>query len=219
MIGTFGDCEVFSFHATKFFNTGEGGALCTNNDVLAAKVRLMKNFGFSGYDNVIELGINGKMTEICAAMGLTNLESLDYFIETNRKNIMIYREELERIQGVKLFEYDLRERYNYQYIIIEIFEDAFGMTRDMLCKILHAENIIARRYFFPGAHRMQPYRSLYPNAFDGLRETEKLCRRVLALPTGTQIDPDDIRAVCHAISFVNRHAGEISKMIDQDGYS
>src|SRR4029079_16863711 len=79
MIGSFGNAEVFSFHATKFLNTFEGGAIVTNNDELAAKIRLMKNFGFSGYDNVIYIGTNGKMNEMCAAMGVTSLESLDEF--------------------------------------------------------------------------------------------------------------------------------------------
>ncbi len=75
MIGGFGDAEVFSFHATKFLNTFEGGAVVTNNDELAAKIRLMKNFGFSGYDNVVYIGTNGKMNEMCAAMGVTSLET------------------------------------------------------------------------------------------------------------------------------------------------
>src|SRR4030095_7100920 len=77
MIGSFGDAEVFSFHATKFFNTFEGGAITTNDDELASRMRLMKNFGFAGYDNVIYIGTNGKMSEVCAAMGLTSLENLN----------------------------------------------------------------------------------------------------------------------------------------------
>ena len=86
LLGGFGECEVFSFHATKFFNTFEGGAVVTNNDALAEKMRLMRNFGFSGYDNVIYPGTNGKMTEMAAAMGLTNLEELDDFVAINRRN-------------------------------------------------------------------------------------------------------------------------------------
>src|ERR1035441_9571296 len=86
MIGGFGLAEVFSFHATKFCQTFEGGAIVTDNDELATKIRLMKNFGFGGYDNVIYIGTNGKMTEICAAMGLTNLESLEDFVAANRRN-------------------------------------------------------------------------------------------------------------------------------------
>ena len=91
MIGNFGQVEVFSFHATKFFNTFEGGAVVTNDDDLAAKIRLMTNFGFAGYDNVIYVGTNGKMPEVSAAMGLTGLESLDEFIAANRRNHAAYR--------------------------------------------------------------------------------------------------------------------------------
>src|SRR5580704_10099419 len=102
MVGGFGRCEILSFHATKFFNTFEGGAVLTNDDALAEKMRLMRNFGFSGYDNVIYIGTNGKMTEVCAAMGLTSLESLEQFVETNRRNHHAYRRELQPIPGVTL---------------------------------------------------------------------------------------------------------------------
>ena len=86
MIGGFGLAEVFSFHATKFFNTFEGGAVVTNDDALRPRIRLMKNFGFHGYDNVEYIGTNGKMTEFSAAMGLTGLENLDKFVRHNRRN-------------------------------------------------------------------------------------------------------------------------------------
>jgi dTDP-4-amino-4,6-dideoxygalactose transaminase len=124
MIGGFGDAEVFSFHATKFFNTFEGGAVVTNNDDLAAKIRLMKNFGFDGYDNVIYIGTNGKMNEVSAAMGLTGLESLEEFIAINYRNYKHYKQELEGIPGIQLITYDETERYNYQYIILEIDDRA-----------------------------------------------------------------------------------------------
>ena len=120
MIGGFGRCEILSFHATKFFNTFEGGAVVTNDDALAEKMRLMRNFGFSGYDNVIYVGTNGKMTEVCAAMGLTSFESLERFVETNRRNHRAYRRELHGIPGVTLMGYDEAERSNYQYIVLEI---------------------------------------------------------------------------------------------------
>ena len=99
-IGGFGRCEVFSFHATKFFNTFEGGAVLTNDDDLAEKMRLMRNFGFHGYDNVIYIGTNGKMTEVCAAMGLTSLESVGEFMQINRRNYQAYRRSLEGIPGI-----------------------------------------------------------------------------------------------------------------------
>ena len=128
MIGNFGKAEVFSFHATKFFNTFEGGAITTNDDELATKMRLMKNFGFSGYDNVIYVGTNGKMTEICAAMGLTGLESLHEFVEGNRKNYLLYKKLLEDLPGLKMVAYDESEKNNYQYIVFEIDEGLAGIS-------------------------------------------------------------------------------------------
>ena len=94
MIGGFGDAEVFSFHATKFLNTFEGGAVTTNDDALAATIRLMRNFGFAGFDNVTHVGTNGKMNEICAAMGLTGLDDMDAIIAGNRQNYARYAREL-----------------------------------------------------------------------------------------------------------------------------
>ena len=130
MIGNFGDCEVFSFHATKFFNTLEGGAIVTNNDDLAKKVRLMKNFGFSGYDNVTYIGTNGKMNEVSAAMGITGLESLDDVISTNFQNYKTYRQELANIPGLKVIEYNEKEKNNFQYIIVEMDQSLTGIHRD-----------------------------------------------------------------------------------------
>ena len=138
MIGNFGNAEVFSFHPTKFFNTCEGGAIVTNDDALASKIRLMKNFGFSGYDNVIYIGTNGKMNEFSALMGVTNLESLDEFISVNRENYESYKRELRELPGVSLIEYDQREKCNYQYIVLEIDESITGVTRDQLVDILRS---------------------------------------------------------------------------------
>ena len=116
LLGAFGEAEVYSFHATKFLNAFEGGAVVTNNDELAKKMRLMKNFGFAGYDNVIYPGTNGKMPEPSGAMGLTGLESLDDFIAVNRKNYELYQAELAGIPGVSMLTYDTREKNNFQYL-------------------------------------------------------------------------------------------------------
>ncbi len=198
-IGAFGRCEVFSFHATKFVNTFEGGAVLTNDDLLAEKIRLMRNFGFKGYDNVVYMGTNGKMPEVCAAMGLTSLESIEDFIETNRGNYHRYHRELAGIPGVCMIAYDKNERTNYQYIVLEVDELEAGLTRDELVDVLFAENVLARRYFFPGCHRMEPYRSYFPHAALVLPETEKLCRRVMVLPTGTSVDEQAISRICEII--------------------
>ncbi len=201
MLGNFGSAEVFSFHATKFINSFEGGAIVTNNDELNQKLRLMKNFGFAGYDNVIYLGTNGKMSEVSAAMGLTSLESIEEFIDVNRRNYKCYQEGLAGIPGVSLFSIDEAEKHNYQYIVLEIDEAQTQVSRDLLVKILHAENVIARRYFYPGCHRMEPYQSYFPHAGLLLAETEKLTERVLTLPTGTAISEEDISKICQIIRF------------------
>jgi dTDP-4-amino-4,6-dideoxygalactose transaminase len=210
MIGSFGQAEVFSFHATKFFNTFEGGAVVTNDDELANKIRLMKNFGFSGYDNVIYIGTNGKMSEVSAAMGLTGLESLDEFVAVNRCNYHCYRHELQNLPGIRLFLYDETEKCNYQYIILEIDEAITHITRDQLMQVLWAENVLARRYFYPGCHRMEPYRSHFPHAGLLLPETEELSTRVLSLPTGTAVEPEDIRSIAQIIRLAVENGQELS---------
>lgn len=195
MIGNFGDAEVFSFHATKFVNSFEGGAVTTNDDELAEKMCLMRNFGFEGMDNVNHIGTNGKMSEPAAAMGLTSLESIDEFIAVNERNYEAYRRNVDAIPGIDLFTYNGEQRNNYQYIILEVDESETGLTRDQLLQVLLAENVKARRYFYPGVHRMEPYDSYYPNAGMLLPETEALCERVLVMPTGTAVDEEDITRI------------------------
>jgi len=199
MLGNFGHAEVLSFHATKFCNAFEGGAVTTNDTALAEKMRLMRNFGFSDYDHVSYIGTNGKMSEISAAMGLTSLESLDALIATNLRNYRQYVRELRDVPGIVPIEYDERERANFQYVVVEVDERSTGVRRDEIQKILWAENVMARRYFYPGCHRMEPYRSYFPHAGLLLPDTESLVERVLALPTGTAVSPRDIDAVCQII--------------------
>ena len=204
-IGGFGDCEVFSFHATKFFNSFEGGAVATNNDELAEKIRLMQNFGFLGPDEVGHVGTNGKMTEVCAAMGLTNLRSVDRFLERNRENYRLYTQALEDIRGLTLRKCNNCPNpcespceSNKQYILLEICEE-FPLSRDELMTRLHGENVLARRYFWPGCHKMEPYRSLQPNAGMMLPVTEDVLERLLLLPTGEAIDGEHIRQIADII--------------------
>lgn len=198
-IGGFGRCEVFSFHATKFCNSFEGGAVCTNDHLLAEKMRLMRNFGFQGYDNVIYIGTNGKMTEACAAMGLTSLENVPQFIERNRQNHQSYALGLDAIPGIKPIRYSDSERANYHYVVVEVEEREAGLERDELVEVLFAENVLARRYFFPGCHHMEPYRSYFPHAHLLLPETEKLCRRVMVLPNGTGVDEEMVARICRIV--------------------
>jgi dTDP-4-amino-4,6-dideoxygalactose transaminase len=214
MLGGFGDAEVFSFHATKFFNTFEGGAIATDNDELAERIQLMRNFGFSGLDNVIYVGTNGKMSEVSAAMGLTSLESLNDFIKINRCNFLLFKKYLEGIPGIQMLAFDERESNNYQYIVLEIDQSEAGISRDLLLRIIHAENVRARRYFYPGCHRMEPYRSYYPNSGLLLPETDKLAMRVMQMPTGTAVGENEIKRICDLIRFTVRNSREITLRIE-----
>jgi dTDP-4-amino-4,6-dideoxygalactose transaminase len=199
MIGHFGNCEVFSFHATKFFNSFEGGAIATNDDALAERIRLMINFGFKGMDTVIHLGTNGKMSEVHAAMGLACMETLDHILATNKRHYDHYRARLSTLPGITFHNYDDVERSNFQYVAIEIDQDAAGISRDELMYALHKQEIMVRRYFYPGCHRMEPYATQYPQPEGSLPETDRLCQRVMILPTGTGITPNDVDLVCDAI--------------------
>lgn len=179
-IGGFGRCEVLSFHATKVFHTFEGGAVVTDDDELADAMRLMRNFGFAGLDDVIHPGTNGKMPEINAAMGLVNLEALPRFVGANRRNHAIYREELSAFASVRVIDYDPGDDPNYHYIVMELP----ASRRDEVVIALQAENVLARKYFWPGCHRMLPYRTMFPDAGRMLPHTESVAASVVVLPNG-----------------------------------
>ncbi len=213
MIGGFGLAEVFSFHATKFLNSFEGGAITTDDDALARRIRLMTNFGFAGFDQVIHVGTNGKMTEACAAMGLTCLESVDELIATNRRNHFAYHAGLAGLPGVSLVAYDGSERNNYQYVVVEIDPATARLGRDELVAVLHAENVLARKYFWPGVHRMEPYRSLFPHSHLLLPATERCAAGVIVLPTGTAMDEERVGTLCGVVRNAFAHAGEVRQRL------
>lgn len=197
-IGQFGACEVFSFHATKSFNTMEGGAVTTNDDELAEAMCLMRNFGFKGYDNVIHPGTNGKMIEVCAAMGLANLDGFDDVVETNRRNHAAYKQALADIPGISVLDYASDERNNHHYIVLEAGDEC-PVSRDDIIDALHAENVLARKYFWPGCHAMQPYRDLFPHAGLMLPNTIDVAKRVVVLPN---VDKESIGLISKVIAHM-----------------
>lgn len=213
-IGHFGAAEVFSFHATKFINSGEGGAITTNDDDLAQRLRLMRNFGFAGYDKVVSLGTNAKMNEFNAAMGLTCLESLDAIIDRNRMNWESYERHLSPLPGLKIYRYDPATTPNCQYVIVEVDEAQSGLSRDELVAVLHAENVMARKYFYPGVHRMEPYQTLQPDAGHRLPNTEILTRTVLALPTGTAVSESEIAVIGRIFETAMSRPAEVKAALE-----
>lgn len=212
-VGNFGRCEVFSFHATKFLNAFEGGAIATNDDDLAARIRLMTNFGFSGVDSVVYLGTNGKMSEASAAMGLTALESIDGIVAANLRNLSAYEALLVGLPGIRVLRPGADDASNHQYVVVEIDDSSCPLRRDEIVRVLASENVLARRYFHPGVHRMEPYRSLFPHAGLLLPETERLCSQVMALPNGTSVSTEDVATVASIIRSAIADADRIRQAL------
>jgi len=188
-LGGFGDAEVFSFHATKVFSTGEGGAITTNSDDLAEKLRLMRNFGFTNYDKTEHIGTNAKMSELAAAYGLVHLDQLDSIIEQNKKIHQAYLDEFSEFQELTFLDYPFPGKSNYQYVVAKVPSD----IRDSLVDYFHAHSILLRRYFHPGCHRMEPYASREQYQELHLSNTDKISSEIVVFPTGTQVTPSTIK--------------------------
>jgi dTDP-4-amino-4,6-dideoxygalactose transaminase len=133
----------------------------------------------------------------------------------NRRNYEVYREGLMGLPGISLVEYDSSEHNNYHYVVIEVDPERAPLNRDELLAVLHRENVLARRYFWPGCHRMAPYGTLYPNAHLLLPQTERVAERVMTLPTGQVITPEIIRIVCDIIHTALGNASVIRKRLEE----
>lgn len=205
-LGRFGRAEVFSLHATKAFHAGEGGLVTTQDGALAAQLRLARNFGFSGPDNVACAGVNAKMSELHAAMGLCNLDVFPDTRAAARKVHAAYARGLEGVDGITLKCPPAAEDNNGHYVVAEIDADILGMNRDALLALLTAENVLARRYFFPGGHRSEPHARI--NGPD-LPVTDALCARVMLLPGGGAAAIEDIDQICRLLRFIAAHSGQI----------
>jgi dTDP-4-amino-4,6-dideoxygalactose transaminase len=197
-VGSFGRAEVFSLHATKFINAFEGGLISTNDDELAARLKLARNFGFVTYDMVGALGTNAKLSEIHAAMGLTNLECIDQIISKNRENYELYAKYLP--PSFRLLQFPSHVESNYQYIVA--FCDA--QLRDAATELLKQNDVFARKYFYPGVHKHAPYDKDNWN----LPFTDNLASQVICLPTGQEIGEADINRICSILQNAVRVLNE-----------
>lgn len=215
-VGGFGEAEVLSFHATKVVNAFEGGAILTHSDTLARKLRRMRSFGFEGQDNVLSLGINAKMPEANAAMGIVGVENSSKILEAHKRRHARYREGLRSIPGLRLLEPSSEAENNYRYIVVEVNRDGSGLSRDEIVQVLAAENVIARKYFYPGCHRVEPYlTSLRGQArweFP-LPVTEKLADCVMVLPTAYGLPLKQIDKICSVLSCAIENSSEIRRQL------
>lgn len=212
-IGSFGACEIFSFHATKVLSTTEGGCVTTNDDDLAERIRNIRSS--YGTRRVVDVPItaNGRFSELQAAFGLLSLEDFPKNCADNKQRLELYAHNLEHTQGIRLLLPTPYERHNYQYVVLELDEVEFGLCRDAVVRILEAENILARRYFVPGMHRCPPYRTLYPQFVDALPVTDALCQRVMQLPSGQMVTTEHIEEICALIRFIHENASALREKI------
>ncbi len=202
-IGGFGDAEIFSFHATKILNGGEGGCITTNDDDLAERLRTMRSFHDRSTADPGLLRLNAKLSEAQAAMALLGLRHLPERIEDNRRRYELYRRELAGIPGLTFLDYAAGEQSNRQFVVTAVRPSEFGLTRDQLQSVLQERQVLARQYFAPGVHRTPPFCDA---GIADLPVTDQLCETLLQLPTGQAITLEHVRAICGIIRAAARGA-------------
>ena len=199
-IGCYGDASIFSFHATKVFNTIEGGAVCFSEQKYYDKLYNLKNFGIRGEDLVVEVGANAKMNEFCAIMGLCNLKHIEDVFYNRKQKYEYYRKKLENILGISFFAQREQTTANYSYFPI-IIEKEYGISRDELYDRLKRNNIYSRKYFYPLTADQACFRNKYKN--DLLINARKLSNEVLVLPFYENIEYNQIDKIVEIIKNKN----------------
>lgn len=195
-----GDMSTLSFHATKVFNTIEGGALICHDLETKKRIDYLKNFGFAGETEVIAPGINAKMDEVRAAYGLLNLKYVDKAIDNRKIVAQTYREELKKIKGISYL-HDIQEiRHNYSYFPIFVDEKEYGLTRDELYNKLKKNNILGRRYFYPLISDFSTYRKLDSANPSNLPIANKIADKVICLPIYGDLELADVQRVINVIN-------------------
>lgn len=199
-----GDISTLSFHATKVYNTIEGGALVCHSKEMKEKIDHLKNFGFEDEVTVVAPGINSKMDEVRAAYGLLNLKQVDAAIEARQKVANAYREALRNVKGIRFFDDMPGVKHNYSYFPIFINEAEYGMSRDALYEKMKAQGILGRRYFYPLISTFEPYREYPTAAAENLPVATKVADQVLCLPMHHTLSDEDITHIISIISSLNQ---------------
>ncbi len=200
-VGNFGLAETFSMHATKVLNGAEGGCITTNSDELADRLRTSRTFHETEARAAVPLRLNAKISEMQAAIALCSLDELDRNIADNRARYERYRERITGLPGVRFVDYAGDEPNNYQYIVAEVQAAPGAPDRDGLLEALKGRGILARRYFYPGVHRAEPYASS-PCGQVELPSTDELVRRLFQLPTGKDLQLAEVDRICDALRDV-----------------
>lgn len=195
----YGDMATLSFHATKSFNTLEGGALICRDETAKIKIDNLKNFGFVEETEVIMPGINGKMDEVRAALGLLQLKYFNEETLKRKKLTELYRENLKDVRGLRYFAEAADTTYNYSYFPVFIDEKEYGKSRDDLYFDLKENDIFARRYFYPLISEFAPYKNLPSSSAKNLPAATKLSEQVICLPMYANLKPEDVDSICEII--------------------
>lgn len=208
-IGGFGAAEVFSFHATKVLSATEGGCISTNDDDLAARLRNIRSSYGAGKPVDVVKTSNGRMSEAQAAVALMSLEDFPANQANNAKLYQAYSDQLRDVSGLRLVRPAGTSFSNCQYVVCEVDEAEFGLSRDLLLDVMKAENVIARRYFYPGVHRTLPYSRELPEHQNRLPNTDKLCATCIQFPIGALVTPEKVERICALLSRVQKAASMI----------
>lgn len=208
-IGCWGDLSVFSFHATKLFHTAEGGALVGPDDARLPQVALLRNFGIVNEEEVRGVGLNGKMSELHAALGLAMLDLVDEEIEARGRLLDRYRSGLSRCEGLTFQDMAAETTLNYASCTIEVDEERFGVSRDVLHRALRAENIISRKYFYPLCSDNPRYRHLPSAQPSRLPNAHRLASRILCLPLYGELEPENVDKIVECIAAVQATASKV----------
>lgn len=194
-----GDLSTLSFHATKVYNTVEGGAMVMHDEKMKKRIDYLKNFGFANETTVVGPGINSKMDEVRSAYGLLNLKQVDAAIEARHQVAIKYREVLRNVEGVTFFDDIPGVRHNYSYFPIFIDAKKYGMTRDELYFKMKEQNVLGRRYFYPLISEFSTYRGLESTKPENLPEAHKMADSVICLPMHHALSNDDIQRILDSI--------------------
>lgn len=208
-IGNFGHAEVFSFHATKILSATEGGCVCTNDNDLAARLRSIRpSYGTEKPVSIVRVA-NARMSEAQAAIALMSLEDFPANQKNNEHLFHLYAEQLDMIPGLHLVRPTGVSFSNYQYVVCRVNEHEFGLSRDLLIELLKAENVIARRYFYPGLHRSIPYAQKLPQYLDRLPNTDNLCASCIQFPIGALVSAQAVERICNILKKAHQAASAI----------
>ena len=216
-IGASGDAEVFSLSPTKLLITGEGGLVATNNEELAQEIRTGRSYGDPGNYNCTSTGLNARMAESNAILGLSSLNLLEANIERRNHIAKLLIKGFESLPGISFQKIEFGDTTTWKDFSIIIDKNKFGINRDLLALSLEMEGIDTRKYFFPSLHKMTVYEEVFKESFSELTVTDYISNNILSLPIYYDLHDDDVEKIIHAIASIHAHAEKVKARLK--GYS